>query len=90
MFMTQFLNKLDAYFEYKMPFFSPIYLRKYLKNPSVDPRPDSLLLTSGLPDCIFSNQKSQFWEILEGLAIGGVVILYDHLVYFTAIWYILW
>jgi hypothetical protein len=45
---------------------------------------------SGLPDGIFSNQKSQFGYILEGLAIEDVGIFYGDLLYFTAIWYILW
>jgi hypothetical protein len=34
---------------------------------------------SGLPDGLFSNQKSQFWYILEGLGMGNVGIFYDHL-----------
>jgi hypothetical protein len=50
----------------------------------------------GLPDGIFSNQKSQFGSIWEGLAIEDVGIFYGHLVqyirghlvYFMAIWYI--
>jgi hypothetical protein len=50
----------------------------------------TLPLSPGLPDGIFSNQKSQFWLILEGLAMEDVGIFYDHLVYFTAIWYIMW
>jgi hypothetical protein len=41
----------------------------------------------GLPDGLFSNQISQFWENLEGFGIENVVIFYDHLEYFTAIWY---
>jgi hypothetical protein len=45
-------------------------------------------LVSGLPDGIFSNQKSIFWEILEGTAMGDVGIC--HLVHFTTVWYILW
>jgi hypothetical protein len=51
----------------------------------------------GLPDGIFSNQKSQFGWILECLAMKYVGKFHDHLVYFTAnrifygyIWYILW
>jgi hypothetical protein len=43
-----------------------------------------------LPDGIFSNQKSQFGSILECLAMKDVGIIYCHLVYFMAIWYILW
>jgi hypothetical protein len=45
---------------------------------------------SGLPDGIFSNQKSRFGYILEGLAMEDVGTLYGYLVYFTAIWYSLW
>jgi hypothetical protein len=43
----------------------------------------------GLPDGLFSNQKSQFGYILEGHAIEEVDIFYGHVVYFVAIWYIL-
>jgi hypothetical protein len=43
----------------------------------------------GLPDGLYSNQKSQFWYILERLGMENVGIVYDHLEYFTAIWYIL-
>jgi hypothetical protein len=45
---------------------------------------------SGLPDGIFSDQKSQFGQILEGLRIENVGICYGHWAYFTAIWCILW
>jgi hypothetical protein len=45
---------------------------------------------SGLPDGIFSNQKSKVGQILEGLAMENVGQFYVHLVKFTAIWYILW
>jgi hypothetical protein len=41
-----------------------------------------------LPDGIFSNQKSQFGQILECLAIKDVGKIYGHLVYFTDISYI--
>jgi hypothetical protein len=34
---------------------------------------------TGLPDGIFSNQKSQYGYILEGLAMENVGIFYDHL-----------
>jgi hypothetical protein len=48
-----------------------------------------------MPDGLFSNQKSQYGYILEGLAIenGGifyvhlVYILYGHWKYFMAVWY---
>jgi hypothetical protein len=43
-----------------------------------------------LPDGLFSNQKSQFGFIFEGLAIDNLGIFYDHLVSFTAIGNILW
>jgi hypothetical protein len=42
---------------------------------------------AGLPDGLFSNQKSQFGQILEGLGMENVVIFYDHLEYFMAIWH---
>jgi hypothetical protein len=42
---------------------------------------------TGLPDGLFSNQKSQCWQNLEGLGMENVVIFYDHLEYITAIWY---
>jgi hypothetical protein len=38
----------------------------------------------------FQTKKLQFGEILEGLAIEDVGIFCGHLVYFVAIWYILW
>jgi hypothetical protein len=43
-----------------------------------------------LPDGIFSNQKSKFGKIFEGLAEEDFGLFYGNLVYFTAIWYILW
>jgi hypothetical protein len=42
---------------------------------------------TGLPDGIFSNQKI---PIFEGLAMKDVGIFCGQLVYFVAIWYILW
>jgi hypothetical protein len=45
---------------------------------------------AGLPDGLFSNQKSQFWSNLEGLGMEKVVIFFDHLEDFMAIWYKLW
>jgi hypothetical protein len=54
------------------------------QNKSGDTKNDKqMILGSGLPDGIFSNQKSQFGEILEALGIEKVGI------YSTAIWYIL-
>jgi hypothetical protein len=47
-------------------------------------------LLPGLPDCIFSNQKSQFGKFLGDLAMEDVRIFYGHFVYFPDIWYILW
>jgi hypothetical protein len=38
----------------------------------------------------FSNQKSKFGYILEGLGMENFVIFYDHLVYFMAVCYSLW
>jgi hypothetical protein len=43
-----------------------------------------------LPDGLFSNQKSQFGLILEGLARENLGIFFGHLVYFTATGNILW
>jgi hypothetical protein len=40
---------------------------------------------TGLPDGLFSNRKSQFGLILEGLGMENVDIFYDHLANFTAI-----
>jgi hypothetical protein len=42
-----------------------------------------------LPDGLFSNQKSQFGQIFEGLGLENVDIFYEHLEYFTDIWDIL-
>jgi hypothetical protein len=44
----------------------------------------------GLPDGLFSIQKSQFGKILEGLRMENAGILYRQLEYFTVIWNILW
>jgi hypothetical protein len=38
-----------------------------------------------LPDGVFSNQKPQFGEILEGIEIFYFRIFYDHSEYITAI-----
>jgi hypothetical protein len=43
-----------------------------------------------LPEGLFSNQKSQFGKILEGLGMEKVGVFFIHLKYITAIWYILW
>jgi hypothetical protein len=42
---------------------------------------------AGLPDGLFSYQKSKFGNILEGLGMEKIGVFYDHLEYFTAIWY---
>jgi hypothetical protein len=42
-----------------------------------------------LPDGLFSNQKSQFGKILEGLRLENVYIFYGHWEYFMEIWDIL-
>jgi hypothetical protein len=47
------------------------------------------MVVSWLPHGMFLNKKSKFGYILEGLAIKYVDTFYGHLVYFTAIWYIL-
>jgi hypothetical protein len=41
---------------------------------------------SGLPDGIFSNQKYQYWYILEGLGMENFGICYGHVEYLTTIW----
>jgi hypothetical protein len=47
------------------------------------------LLITGLPNGLFSNPKSQFRQILEGLKCENVDIFYAHPEYFTRIWDIL-
>jgi hypothetical protein len=42
---------------------------------------------SGLPDGLFSNQKSKFGQILEGPRKENAGKFYGHWEYFTAIWY---
>jgi hypothetical protein len=50
--------------------------------------PNELLsYPSVLPDGIFSNQKCQFGQIFECLAMKDVGEFYGHFVYFTAMWY---
>jgi hypothetical protein len=44
---------------------------------------------SGLPDGLFSNRKTKFGYILEGLRIKNVAIFYGQLEYFMEIWDIL-
>jgi hypothetical protein len=39
---------------------------------------EKLVPGSGLPDVLFSNQKSQFFVTLEGLGIENVGIFCDH------------
>jgi hypothetical protein len=51
----------------------------------------STCLQTGLPDGIFSNQKSKFgkiWECLEMKDVGKFYVLLGYV--FTAIWYSLW
>jgi hypothetical protein len=50
---------------------------------------DALCVESGLPDGFFSNQKSQFGQILEGHRLEIVDIFYGHFEYFTDIWDVL-
>jgi hypothetical protein len=45
---------------------------------------------TGLPDGVFSNQKSQSGQLLEGLTMENVGIFYGHMEYFTAMCYIFW
>jgi hypothetical protein len=52
-------------------------------------RSSSLNCWAGLPDGIFSNQKSQFGKIWEGFGVEKVGIYYGHFKYIAAIWYIL-
>jgi hypothetical protein len=52
--------------------------------------PRLMLSEPGLPDGIFSNQKSKFGSILEGIAMEAVGIFHGHVVYFKAVWYICW
>jgi hypothetical protein len=42
---------------------------------------------AGLPDGIFSKQKSQFGKIFYSLTLDDVGIFYRHSVYFTGNWY---
>jgi hypothetical protein len=42
-----------------------------------------------LPDGLFSNQKSQFGAIFEGLRLENVEIFFVHFDYFRDIWDIL-
>jgi hypothetical protein len=44
----------------------------------------------GLPDGMFSNQKSKFGKIFEGLGMKKNGIFYGHLEYIMAILYSLW
>jgi hypothetical protein len=41
---------------------------------------------AGLPDGLFSNQKSQVGKILEGLILENVCEFYGHLEYYMEIW----
>jgi hypothetical protein len=42
-------------------------------------------VTSGVARCLFSNQKLQIGQILEGLAMENIGTFYHHLVYFKAL-----
>jgi hypothetical protein len=48
------------------------------------------MVEQGCQMAYFQNEKSQFGQFLGGLAMEDVGIFNGHLVYFTAIWYILW
>jgi hypothetical protein len=41
---------------------------------------------TGVPDGLFSNQKSRFGKILEGLRLKIVDVFYGHWEYFKEIW----
>jgi hypothetical protein len=68
-------------------------LAKTLTPGMVDRLPP-VVSAAGLPDGSFSNQKSQFGQILEGLTIENDGLFYGHLeymycghlVYFMAMW----
>jgi hypothetical protein len=47
-------------------------------------------MLSGLPDGLFSNQKSHFGKFWRALEWKILEFFYDKLGYFTAIWYTLW
>jgi hypothetical protein len=44
---------------------------------------------AGLPDCFFSNKKSQFWYISDNRGMENGVLYSGHLEYFTTVGYIL-
>jgi hypothetical protein len=52
--------------------------------------PNHALADQGCQIAFFQTQKSKFEKILEGLAIVDAGILHGHMVYFMAIWFILW
>jgi hypothetical protein len=54
--------------------------------------PSKMTIQTGLPYgiCIFKPKIQKIGFILEGLAMEDVGTFYGHLVYFTAIGYILW
>jgi hypothetical protein len=56
------------------------FLRLYSRIKSYDRELLRQRCYTGLPGGIFSNQKSRFSSILEGLALEGVGILYVYLV----------
>jgi hypothetical protein len=71
-------------------------LGNYFANPSGHPDGNRAIFYSlcqkyqpGLPDGSFSNQKSQFWNVFQGLRLENVDIFYGHLDYFMNIWDIL-
>jgi hypothetical protein len=74
-FVTQFFFKL---------FFPRNFLKKQQRNDNCS------TITAGLPDGLFSNQKSKFGSILEGIRKKNVYRFCDHLEYFTALWYNIW
>jgi hypothetical protein len=49
----------------------------------------SVVFSAGLPDALFSNQKSQVGKNFPGLGLKNVDIFYGHLEHFMDIWDIL-
>jgi hypothetical protein len=60
-----------------------------LRRPTRQKAP-GLASQAGLPDGVFSHQKSQFGQFFEGLKMEKIGVFYDLLEYITDVWYILW
>jgi hypothetical protein len=62
-----------------------------MRNSGLGTKLEEFLRHAGLPDGLFSNQKSKFGLLLEGLAMEDVgTYIYGHSVHFTVFCYILW